>query len=141
MTDDLTDKELDFLRDHRGGIGAILGSGPSPKGDVRDAVAQLMAELEVRYPSRTERLLIVAAFAELATAERDRLLDEVIDTRFRWAADWKGGLQSMAWNPYDIDWLASAANLSRQTVRKRVDRVARASYDAAVALAEEVGPS
>lgn len=129
----LTDAERDFLRAHDGGLEGALAAllsgvpDPTPKTDAADAAAGVVAAIAARYPSRTERLLVLSALHQATTDAREALLDELLQAEFSWTYYpdkaipelGEDGWRSVCLQPNDVQRLASLVGLTVPAVRRR----------------------
>lgn len=137
MTTYLTDEEREFLRNHEGGVFAILDGDKGAKGEAARGVEALIATVTERYASRTERLLVFAEVARQTRAARDELLREVIASFFTWRQRDGGDWRTMAIENYDRRYLASLAGVSESTIARLIKAVAQETLEAAQAEAGE----
>lgn len=131
MVDDLSEEEREFMSSHRGGVFAILDGDEGAIHEARAAVAKLIEGIEELYPSRTERLLILSAFAHLTVHARDELLDEIIDTRYEWRQRDDGTWSALSWEVYERRQLASLADLGERAIHARIKNRIRSTLDLA----------
>jgi hypothetical protein len=135
VTDELTEEERDFLRQHQGGLFDILGptlgeTDHSPKAEAARGITATLAIVTERYESRTERLLVLAELTRQARAARDELLRQVIESFFDWHQDANGEWWSMGVHNYDKRHLASLAGVSEATITRLVKKVIAEEYEA-----------
>ena len=131
----LTDEEEDFLRYHRGGIFDSLQATIDGRKHVtvveeaHEKAKEAMDDLIVVVPSRTHRVLYLAATAKAATEARDKLLEEIMLTMMGWHQSDDSGV--WGWVPvlsYDLEYLADLVGLTVQTVRRRYDALMKSTY-------------
>ncbi len=131
----LTEEEYDFLSNHRGGLfdnlQAIAGGVPrslTPVEEAHETARRAHEDLVLIVPSRTHRLLYLAATAKAATEARDKLLEELLLTMMEWHQSENGLWGWVPIAPYFLDYLADLVGLTTPTVRARYERLRQETY-------------
>lgn len=140
MTDELTNEEVEFITEWQHGIAGALGLEPTAVDEARAAAQQAVDAIAERWPSRTHRLAVLAALAEACRAERERVLTDVLESRFQWveSAHTPGELRALGWQPYEERGLVAISGLSVSTIRARIKSAAKTTLEAAKAARGEV---
>jgi hypothetical protein len=137
----LTDDEEEFLTAWQRGIGGALGLEATAVDEAAAAARAAVAAMTERWPSRTQRLAVLAALAAECHTARDQLLDEVLDSRYRWRnvadAGEPGDWRALAWQPWEERGLSKLSGLSPTTIARRIRAATRRTLDAAKAAEPE----
>lgn len=139
MTAELTDEEREFLTAWQHGIAGALGLEPTAMDEAAAAARAAVAAITERWPSRTHRLAVLAALAAECKTERDKVLTDVLESRFQWveSAHKAGELRALGWQSYEERGLVALSGLSASTIRARVKAAALATWEAAKAARGE----
>jgi hypothetical protein len=141
MADELTDEEREFLTEWQHGIAGALGLEATAVDEVQAAARHAVDAITERWPSRTHRLAVLAALARECRAEREKVLDDVLESRYQWvlvtqghnAGEWR----ALGWQTYEERGLVAISGLSASTIRSRIKGAVQRTYDAARAAHAE----